>query len=613
MILFSGKFANRLISPQDLRHSYGYLIANLFEQKIIEIAGFISYKEGFLNEQEISQFANTRNLEIYGKNSFLCGYFHANPKSKGTLSKRDVINLSQFTPNSLCILFDFTRVDQFNNGFLVFQTDGQNIKNSPYTISHPESEDKFYFARSLVDISEKYESLGTISPKEPDYEDILDFENSSLNSKVTPTESVYLPPTQKEDSSSDFEEFELSLIEQDFEVQKLRNDIEVASQKGSSTAYLKLQLANRLLAHLANESEILRYLESAEEEFNASQDPKSKIGLAIVKNELGLFYEDKGNFYTALNYFDDSTTLLEGLGLQERNRIVRVLNNIGNVYLKLNNFDTALNKYREAYEKSDNIADKVLVFNNIADVYLKLKNYGRAFSILQKNAEFFQENKNQYGLAIVFSKFGKLYYDQGSQYFHLAKKYSQLALAIKKREGFHRECVEDYELLSIIYLREKFYRVAEDNLVQGLNLVRSLDFGRKEAFFYDHLGKLYQAEQNFEESIEYYQLAKESYEEFGEKELEGEMLENIGIIYFHSLGNLSKGLEFLENSYEIYKEESIRRKQADVLVKIAEIHIDSQEPTSAIENLQKAHNLYKLMFDDSTAKIIAERINSLEY
>ncbi|MHA1452775.1 MAG: tetratricopeptide repeat protein, partial [Promethearchaeota archaeon] len=409
----------------------------------------------------------------------------------------------------------------------------------------------------------------------------------------------------------DFEEYELSLIDQDFEVQKLRNDIDKASKEGKSSAYLKLQLANRLLTQMANGSEILRYLESAEEEFSASTDKESTIGLAITKNELGLFYEERGNFYTALNYFDDSRAILADL--EDCMRIPRVLNNIGNIYYKLNDFDNALKKYNEAYEKSTNLADKVLVFNNIADVYLKLRNYGRAFSILVKNAEFFQESQNDYGLSLVFSKLGKLYYEQGTSYYHLAKKYTHHALAIKKRKEFHRECIEDYKLLSKIFLEEKSYRVSEDNLIQGLNLVRTLGFEQLEAFFYHNLGNLNLSEERIHEAIEYFELARESYEKFAEKELEGQILETIGSIYLQNLQNTSKALEYYQNSLQIYQEENFRRKQADILVKIAEIHIDLNETTSAIENLHEAHTLYKTMYDEVTAKIISERIKSIEY
>jgi tetratricopeptide (TPR) repeat protein len=312
-----------------------------------------------------------------------------------------------------------------------------------------------------------------------------------------------------------------------------------------------------------------------------------------------------------LNYFDDSHTIL--IDLKDSSRIPRVLNNIGNIYHQLNDFDNALKKYNEAYDQSTNLAEKVLVFNNIADVYLKLRNYGRAFSILVKNAEFFQESQNEYGLSLVFTKLAKLYYEQGSQYFQLSKKYTQLALAMKKRNEFHRECIADYKLLSMIYLKEKSYSVAEDNLTQGLNLVRTLGFEQIEAFFYENLGKLYISEGRVEESIVYFDLARESYEKFAEKELEGQVLETIGDIYLRNLKNCSKTLEFYENALQIYKEESFRRKQADILVKIAELHIDLNETTSAIENLHKAHALYKTMYDETSAKMISERIKSMEY
>ncbi len=238
---------------------------------------------------------------------------------------------------------------------------------------------------------------------------------------------------------------------------------------------------------------------------------------------------------------------------------------------------------------------------------------GEAFSILAKNAEFFQESQNDYGLSVVFSKLGTLYYEQGIEYYKLAKKYTHLALAIKKRNEFHRESIDDYKLLSKIYLEEKANRVAEDNLSQGLNLVRTLGFEQLEAFFYENMGNLFLSENRVDESIEYFELACESYEKFAEKEREGQILETIGNIYLQNLRNISKSLEYYENSLQIYKEENFRRKQANILVKIAELHIDLNENISALEFLHKARTLYETMYDEETAKIISERIKSIEY
>jgi tetratricopeptide (TPR) repeat protein len=609
MILFSGKYGNRLMLPEDLKHAYGYVLGKYSAQGIIDILRFLPEDQGFRNEQRIEN--PRRKIDLLDGNLEVCGFFHAFPLSNNVLSDMDIASLTGFDMNALCIVFDFTKVDQYNNGFLVYQRDESYIKNTPYTITHPENEDKFYFARSLVDLSEKYELTGTLHPES--WKWMKKFESQPSNAVSTDNgvqnsvESKFLV----EIPEPSFEEYELSLIDQDFEVQKLRSDIDKASKEGKSSAYVKLQLANRLISHMAIETEILKYLESAEEEFSADQSSASKIGLAITKNELGLFYEDRGNYYTALNYFDDSFSILNEL--KETNKIVRVLNNIGNIYYKLNNFDIALKKYNEAYEKSNNLADKVLVYNNIADVYLKLRNYGRAFSILMKNAEFFQETQNDFGLSLVFSKLAKLYHAQGKNFFHLAKKYAHLALAVKKRNEFHRESIDDYKMLATIYLAEKNFRVAEDNLIQGLNLVRTLGLEEKEAFFYEYLGNLYHLENRFEESVEYYILAGESYEKFAESELQGGVLEKIGDHYSQNPHDISKAMKYYNNSLKLYEEEKLRRKQADILVKIAEIHIYLGEPTSAIECLQQAYTLYKIMYDDTTANIISERIKSLEY
>ncbi|MHA1453101.1 MAG: hypothetical protein ACTSRD_09590, partial [Promethearchaeota archaeon] len=149
MILFSGKYANRLMDPEDLKHAYGYIFGKQTAQGIIDVMQILPEEVGSKEEKKITKTnardsASREDLEI-------CGFFHAFPRSGGIASERDVESLTSFGLNSICIIFDFAKVDQYNNGFLVYQMEGEYVKNTPYTITHPENEDKFYFARSLVD------------------------------------------------------------------------------------------------------------------------------------------------------------------------------------------------------------------------------------------------------------------------------------------------------------------------------------------------------------------------------------------------------------------------------------------------------------------------------
>jgi tetratricopeptide (TPR) repeat protein len=712
MILFSGRFANPSIQEQEFKEVYGFLIGKIINNETLYIRKLIPMIHGSRTEVYFSEqdYAISEKLmdEIFKANLFVCGWFHTHPGLDLFLSEVDIYNQLGFQSvfnNAIAMVFDFTKITANFNGFKAFRL--ENIEDEgnskfievPYQIEKPPEDEKFFMARSLLDLSDSqgsnqpfikeageifketgsfdsifsdlkekqgasttnnkpFSSVDIDNVRTSDLRDfkqqISELDNTYFHSMdQTPTQtkkqsksiqkrarihqsivnankenlnfetsSNYAPqfldpiPSkfETEDSSnfdsstSNYYELLENYTEDDWEIHSLRERIENAKEKGEPTGILLLRLADRLLT-MSNSEEALGYLESAESEFSNNNDTR---GLISVKNELGLYYEERGDYNSSLNYFESAQKLV-----QETNDVIyliQILNNIGNVYLSMNEHDKAWNYYKDAYIKSYNInytLGMVAALNNAADVLLFLKNYGVVYSILVFNYQFFNKQQNAYGVGVTYSKFGQLYFEQGDRYYNLSEKFFRAALENKVSSEQLKETTEDWIYLSKIFISRGDKDSAEISLTHGLNIIRTYDIPKEEGKFYRLLGDLYLFSDRIEDSAEYFKLALICYSDFADEENISKMNEKLADIYLNFYKNNEEAFDYLYSALESYRTQHYSKMIAETLVKLADLQLDMDRKINAIELLEEAKQLYQSLYDENGAEEIEEKLRNL--
>lgn len=670
IILFSGRFANKSISEHNWKEVYGFLVGKIVNRngkECLFIQNMVPMIHGektevYFNEDDYS-LSETIIEEICNLGLFICGWYHTHPGFGLFLSKTDIINQLGFQSafnDSVAVVFDFKKLTDTNNGLKVFRLSDISkgvdsaFEEVPYQIDTSESNQSF-IGRSLADISMKYsegepsyliKEAAELLKDSGDIKDLLGDldENTNILEKISledlepvnfedlepinlgdlepipkkfhslPTlEDLELIPLKKDYNPNDgngYYELTRNYSENDSEIRALRERINYANDNEEPTGYFMIKLANILIEKSLSTNEALNYLESAEDEFKATED---SWGLAITRNELGLFYEERGDFMTALNNFESSLKLLEEL--DDSVSQIKIINNIGNVYLKMKEYDTAFSNYKKAYNISRSINFQfgiISSLNNTIDVLLFLHNYKLANDVLKGNLDYFTRTGNNFGISITYSKFGKLYYAQGQNYYDLSMKFFENAVEIKTSGGYHKEMIDDLIFIAKIHSESGSVNLAENFLLQGLNTARTFDLSEREGEIYNLLGEIFELSENFDEMNNYYNLALENYKDFGKDEKIVELIEKLAKIELKYFNNNEKSLHLEHDVLDIYRNQGYQKMVAETLLRISDIHLDLGDEKSAIECLTEARHIYEDLLDEFTAELIKEKLNSLK-
>lgn len=200
---------------------------------------------------------------------------------------------------------------------------------------------------------------------------------------------------------------------------------------------------------------VVSYLES----LRASEEINDKLRIATALVNLGaVYFNKKATYNLALQYYFKALPLSEELG--DNDAIGTSCVNIGEIYLERDKDDSALfyfNKALVAYKKSES-GNVAYALNNIGKVYAKRKDYNTAIS---KQKEGFEKAKSLnarlemaqslLGLATTYEMKGDL---------QSAVNSYQEALAIAENIGAKIERKEAYEGLALAYSKLSDYQNA---------------------------------------------------------------------------------------------------------------------------------------------------------
>lgn len=361
----------------------------------------------------------------------------------------------------------------------------------------------------------------------------------------------------------------------------------------------------------------LKNLELAVKNF---EDENDNFNIAICHNEIGLIQEDMGYFDQAIYHFNSSLDILKEVS--DNQKMIKVLNNLGNIYYLIRDLEHSYEYYKEALEisKRENlIFDEVKTSSNLVEVLYLLRDYDRVGRILTKNAEFFKQNDDKYGAITNEIKFGKLYYLKGED-FDLAYQHLNVALklieSIKDSTTIYIQSTLEWECLLYLgklYLLWENLFEAENCLIQSLNAIRVFSVGDNiyEGDVLETLAKLYRLKENYNKAIEYYNLSLDIYYKYGENEKSAEIKFEIGTIVLDFERDKSRSIKYFEESLDIYEDVQYIKEAAEVLLKLGDIYISMDLHELALKNLEKAKYYYVELQDENSSRIIEEKMKSL--
>lgn len=361
----------------------------------------------------------------------------------------------------------------------------------------------------------------------------------------------------------------------------------------------------------------LKNLELALKNFKEEND---LLNEAICHNELGIIQEDNGLFDQAIYHFNRSLEILEEL--DDKPKIIKIFNNLGNIYFLFKDLEHSYKYYQKAFKLSKQeklIFEEIKSSSNLVEVLYLLKDYDRIKKILERNIDFFKEKEDIYGIIQTEIKYGKLYYLMDENYdesYHHLTKALELINTIRENISIYIKGKLEWECylyLGKIYHLQDNNSKAENLYLQSLEAVRVFEISDsiKEGAILENLAELYLSKGDIKKAIEYYDLSREIFYKFGDSNKNAELKFKIGKIYLEYEEDTTKAIDFFEEALEIYEDLEYFKESAIILHKLGDIHLHKRMTETAISYFERARTYYQNIQDEYNMNLLTEKIKSL--
>lgn len=272
----------------------------------------------------------------------------------------------------------------------------------------------------------------------------------------------------------------------------------------------------------------------------AKENTLDQIHNTALTNK-GLFLCEKADYSNALNLLEQSLRMSEER--KDSNLVAITTRIIGSVYLRLEEYEKAIEKYQFALEqfyKQGNRKSILNALNNLGALNLNLKKYDKALEYFEKVRISSMEHKDTLLTAIATANIGEVFLNQGkidtslvlsrkvidlieietypllivSCLINISKSYSfqkeyekalttcEKALAICEKYQLKKHKNDIYEILAQVFLKLKKYTTSISYAYKGLSFVKSANIRGGELPFYQLLSKAYAGKNQLKEALD---------------------------------------------------------------------------------------------------------------
>ena len=347
-----------------------------------------------------------------------------------------------------------------------------------------------------------------------------------------------------------------------------------------------------------------RALRSAVEQFGDSHPD-----VATSYNNIGLVYNDQGNYVKALESYNKALEIYLSVFGDKHPNVATNYNNIAVVYFSQGNYAQALEYYNKALELylsvfGDRHPSVATNYNNIGGVYDSQGNYAKALEYYNKALEIRLSvfGDRHPSVATNYNNIGSVYDSQGN--YAKALEYYNKALEIRLSVfgDRHPDIATCYNNIGGIYRGN--YAKALEYYNKALKILLSI-FGDRHpnvATSYNNIAAVYFSQGNYAQALEYYNKALEIYlSVFGDRHPNvATNYNNIGAVYF-SHGNYAQALEYYNKALEIYLSIFGDRHSYVAMSynNIGGVYSDLKNYDQALEYYDKALEIYLSIFGEN--------------
>lgn len=313
--------------------------------------------------------------------------------------------------------------------------------------------------------------------------------------------------------------------------------------------------------------------------------------MALTLNNIGEVYRHLGQYNQALNFYQKA--LLIRQEIRDRQGEGRTLNSIGLLYQSQSQYPQALEFYQQALSIIQALNDKAAegtILNNIGGIYRQTGKHLQAIETYKQALEIHRALNDFLGEGVVLSNLGVTYFRLG--------EYSQsLALYQKALEIFTAHQAKSKIATVLNNIGEVYADIGQLTLAldvykQALALYISTGNFSGQAASFQNIGRVYYALGDFSKALEFYQKSLRIREKIGDLEGIGTTLNTIGLTKYR-LGEIDQALEYLRQALAIRKQTGNLTGEGVVLNNLGLVSYTQGNRTEALGFYRQALVIYE--------------------
>jgi len=279
-------------------------------------------------------------------------------------------------------------------------------------------------------------------------------------------------------------------------------------------------------------------------------------------NDIGINYEDMGNYPKALEYHLKALAIREKILSKQHPDTAESYNNIGRIYGGMGNYPEALKYLRKAFGIQEKILGKqhpntATSYNNIGKIYDAMGDYSKALEYELKSLVIREKilGKKHPDTATSYNNIGKIYDAMGD--YSKALEYELKSLVIREKilGKKHPDTATSYNNIGKIYGAMGDYSKALEYESKSL-AIREKVLGKQHpdtALSYNNIGKIYGVMDDHSKALEYQLKSLVIREEVLGKQHPHTAISynNIGSTY-NDMGDHSKAYQYTQKAFAIF-------------------------------------------------------------
>ncbi len=390
---------------------------------------------------------------------------------------------------------------------------------------------------------------------------------------------------------------------------------QVLSSHSSDTDSIKIQTLNELSWAYREEGKQQESIKLSEQGLVLARKNSFTRGILVSLSNLGINYQDRGDYASALIYFLEAQKIYESYS--DKQGFGRNQSNIGNTYADKGNYPVALEHYFRALKIFEEIKNKEGIassFNHLGIVYSYLENYEKTLEYFKKALAMNEELGRKKGIVNCIGNIGNVYYFT-KQYSKAVENYLK-AIKLNEQLGYKSGLSDNYGNIAVVYADQSDsdfvrqglnpadrFELSLDYSLKALTINREIQNGYGIASNEINIGWCYFKQKQSEKGINYLQKAMKLAKENSFLELEKEAAQKMSML-FEEAGDYKNSLQYYKQYISINdslkneentKKETRLEMQYDFDKKEASVKLDQEKKQAVADAESKRQRIVLIL------------------